>query len=155
VDPWRRLVRKIQVNERPVELAAELRRMRTYTDPERKGYLSPMERYQPIDSLPRDLDGVFLIGHPDSTPAMKDLCQRVGFVVDGERLTYDGTTISLNDGSALAMVDLGQGKRCAIGLGTVILEPNIGRARLALTDGYGRFLRGVTEPKSTGHLTLR
>jgi len=75
--------------------------------------------------------------------------------VSGNNLTYDGTTIDLNNGCALAVVDLGEGKNCVIGLGKTRVAPDLGRARLALTDNLGRFLRGKTDPKTSGFLTFK
>jgi hypothetical protein len=68
-------------------------------------------------------------------------------------LTYRGTTIDLRQGSALALIDLGNGKKCAIGLGKTLMPPNLGRAQVGITDELGRFLRGETQPKKTGFWT--
>jgi hypothetical protein len=114
-----------------------------------------MDMARASEQVPGDLDGVFLVGHPDGVPAMRDLCRKAGFVVAGDKLTYDGTTIDLDEGAALAIVDLGNGKSCAIGLGTTVRPPNVGNSRLCLVDGRGRFLRGVTEPRKTGPLVFR
>ena len=83
------------------------------------------------------------------------MCSRVGFKVDGDFLTYDGTTIDLREGAAFAIVDLGGGKTCGIGLGQTVLPPDPGAARLCVVDKYGRFLRGVTEPRRRGKTTFR
>ncbi|HEY0868735.1 MAG TPA: M1 family aminopeptidase [Fimbriimonas sp.] len=154
-DPWRRLLRPISAEESPAEFATLAARMQVYSDPAQKDFLSSYGRGRRLDKLPSDLNQVFLIGHPDSTPQMRALCQKVGFEVSGNSLTYKGTTIDLTKGGAVAIVDLDEGRRCAIGLGRTRTEPILGRARLALFDEYGRFLRGLSEPKTTGPLTFR
>jgi hypothetical protein len=155
-DPWRKILRNIHENERPTELRNVLVGTGRYTDPKRADWLPGYpSRARTLDRLPENLDGVFVVGHPDSLPVLRPLCAQVGFIVSGDRLTYDGTMIDLNDGGALAVVDLPGGGRCVIGLGKTVLPPNVGRARLAITDGYGRFLRGVSEPKRSGRLTFR
>ena len=88
-------------------------------------------------------------------PMMLDLCHRAGFDVMGDKLTYGSTTIDLNHGCALAIVDLGGGKRCLIGLGKTRVAADTGRAQVAITDDLGRFLRGKTEPKTSGNLTFK
>jgi hypothetical protein len=98
---------------------------------------------------------MFIIGHPSTVPLLASLCASVGFKVSGDKLTYDGTTIDLNHGSAIAVVDLPNGKQCMIGLGKTRVRPDVGRARLALTDDLGRFLRGKTDPKTSGNLMFK
>lgn len=154
VDPWRRILRVTKSDERPVELASLLERFRRFTDPKHKDWMKG-EGGDELSALPADLSGVLIVGSPETLPAMNALCAKAGFVVNGNKLTYDGTTVDLNSGGALAIVDLPGGKRCAIGLGKTALEPNPGRARLALFDGYGRFLRGVTEPKTSGWMSFK
>jgi hypothetical protein len=154
-DPWRRLLRRYERDETPIELQSALARMSRYTDPSTPDWLQGFADRKKITILPADLENVFIVGSPERLGAMAPLCEKVGFKVRGDKLTYDGTTIDLKQGSALAVVDLGGGKLCAIGLGKTALEPRFGRARLAVTDGYGRFLRGKTEPKTSGFLTYR
>lgn len=154
VDRWRRILRKIGPDEEPVSLANLLPKLSRYTDPARPDEL-PGVGARPTVGAPSDADGKFIVGRPETLPILGDLCRRVGFVVHGNELTYDGTTIDLNRGCAAAIVDLGGGRRCAIGLGRTLVTPDFGRARLALTDGLGRFLRGRTEPKTSGNLTFR
>jgi len=153
-DPWLRLLRNIDDTEQPLQLRRFLGRCKRYRDPAHPAWLDTI-RGDTISVLPKDLDGVLIIGSPESVPIMKDLCWRVGFKVEGNKLSYKDTTIDLDHGAALAIVDLGAGKRCAIGLGTTEAELVYGRSRLAVMDGYGRFLRGVTDPKTTGPLTYR
>jgi hypothetical protein len=90
------------------------------------------------------LDKKFLIGHPSTMPELKQLCAKVGFSVNGDILTYLGTTINLKSAAAVAVIDLGDGKKCAIGLGTCRMEPNIGHAYIGIVDDLGRMLRGKT-----------
>ena len=89
-----------------------------------------------------DLDKKFLIGNPATMPELKGLCDKVGFIVDGDSLTYDGTTIDLKSQAAVAIVDLGAGKQCGIGLGVCQMRPNIGIGYMGLVDNLGRALRG-------------
>jgi hypothetical protein len=86
---------------------------------------------------------------------MKALCDKAGFTVEGNKLSYKGTEIDLEHGAALAVVDLGGGRSCVIGLGKTRRRPDFGRARTVLVDDLGRFLRGKTDPKTSGYLTYR
>ncbi len=153
-DPWRRLLRRYGADEAPVTLRAALRTAKRYSDPAHKDWLPGFGR-QSLGTLPSDGDSVLLVGSPETLPEMRAMCDKVGFKVTGSKLTYDGTTIDLNSGAAMAVVDLANGKRCVIGLGKTLREPAYGRARLVLVDKYGRFLRGKTEPKTSGFLTAR
>lgn len=96
------------------------------------------------EKLPEDLSKTIIIGHPDTTPALKELCAKAGFAVNGEILTYKGTTINLKQAAAFAVVSLADGKQCAIGIGTCERVPKLGRATTGLVEKYGRFLRGET-----------
>lgn len=153
-DPWRKLLRRTESNEAPAELRGLLRRFKRYNDPKRPGWM-PFGPQGTSEAPPSDLTNAFLIGSPETMPAMKSLCDKVGFQVSGNKLTYKGTTIDLNAGAAMALVDLGGGKMCAIGLGATRLSPETGRARLCVVDDLGRVLRAETEPKTSGFLTAR
>jgi hypothetical protein len=61
----------------------------------------------------------------------------------------------LKQGGAMAVLDLGKGRRVGVGLGMTEIPPEFGRARVAVFDRLGRFLRGQTEPKTSGYLTVR
>jgi hypothetical protein len=152
-DPWRRLLRRYGRDETPVQLDVFLRNARVYRDPAKPDWTGPAGRQTRIQELPESLDGVLIVGSPDTTPRMRELCRRVGFEVAGDRLTYRGTTIDLRQGAAMAVVDLEGGGRAAIALGRTDGRPQMGRARLVLVDDLGRFLRGYTEPKTSGFLT--
>ncbi len=154
-DPWRRLLRPIQPDEAPVSLASELEQAKRFTDSAHRDYLPGVGAGASLSSLPSDLNDAFIVGHPSTVPQMAALCKKVGFSVSGDSLSYKGTTIDLNKGSALAVVELGNGKRCVIGLGKVRHFPNFGRAKVALTDDLGRFIRGETQPKTSGFLTFK
>jgi hypothetical protein len=108
-----------------------------------------------VSTLPADLSNMFIVGHPDTVPQMRDLCARAGFKVDGNKLTWQGTEIDLTKGGAVAVVNLDNGKHCVIGLGQTRVPPSFGRARTVLVDDLGRFLRGQTDPKTQGYLTFR
>lgn len=154
IDPWRRILRPIRPDETPTQISTSLSRMTRYTDPKHPQDIANMRAGRTTDTAPTNPAGMFLVGRPSSLPMMAELCQRVGFKVQGEALTYRGTTIDLRKGGAVAVVDLGGGKECMIGLGVTRLRPSVGRARVALVDEYGRFLRGETEPKRSGFLTF-
>jgi hypothetical protein len=86
---------------------------------------------------------------------MKDLCVKAGFSVKGQNLTYRGTTIDLTKTGAVAIVDLGEGKRCGIALGKCDLAPKLGKAHVGLVDDLGRMLRGATRfPLNASSLPL-
>lgn len=154
-DPWLKLLRNAEGNERSPSLESELGGMAKYVDPAHSDYCANVRSRKTIPQLPADLNGVFLAGHPSTLPRLKALCAKAGFSVNGNQLAYGGTTIDLTKGAALALIDLGQGKQCAIGLGKTLVSPTTGRARLALVDELGHFLRGVTQPKTSGFLTFR
>jgi hypothetical protein len=154
IDPWRRVLRQIEGDESPTELRSLLGSLPRFTDPAHKEYLPDMSERENKFEAPADAAGKFIVGNPATMPILAGLCDKVGFKVVGDRLTYDGTTIDLNHGSALAVVDLGGGKQCIIGLGKTRVRPDPGRARLVLTDDLGRFLRGKTDPKTKGALTF-
>lgn len=156
-DPWHRLLRRYGSDERPVMLAGSMG-VRRFRDPAHPDWLTEVggRRTGPgLKEMPADLDGLLLIGSPETLPAMRPLCAKVGFVVSGDTLTWRGTTVDLRSGGAMAVVDLGEGKRCTIALGKMRLAPNPGHARIALFDRLGRFVRGETDPKTSGGLTAR
>lgn len=97
-----------------------------------------------VETLPKDLDKVVIVGHPRTTPALTPLLAKVGMTVANDSLTWRGTTVDLRKAGAVALVELGDGKRCAIVLGTAAFEPSVGRASVAVFDQFGRFLNGVT-----------
>jgi hypothetical protein len=138
MDPYHKALRTGQVGDQ-MSWESAIRRMKVYRDD--SGYLPSMGR-SAMTKLPDDLDGVLIIGHPDKTLRMKELCQKAGFEVKGNNLSYRGTTVDLNICGAVAVVPLGDGKKCAIALGKPSMMPNSGRASIAVVDGLGRFLRG-------------
>lgn len=154
LDPWLRLVRRIQSGEAPPSLAQTASRWRVWRHPKRSNWL-PALRQGKVDALLQDWANTVVVAHPDDLPKMKDLCARAGFSVQGNTLTYKGTRVDLGKGGALALIDLPGGKRCAIGLGTSFYRPNTGHARTAVFDHLGRFLRGVSEPKTAGPLVYQ
>ncbi len=104
---------------------------------------------------PAEVAGTVWIANPSTDKAAKLLCERVGFKVNGNSLTYDGTTVDLRKGAAAAVVDLADGKQAVIALGVVKHGLNPGRARLAVFDEYGRVLRAKTDPKTKGWGTFK
>jgi len=155
IDPWRQSLRPISEQETPVQLGGALGGLRKVVEPTHADWMKNVEGNDEDGKTTTDPAGCFLVGSPETWPLMADLCKRAGFVVKGDQLAYDGTTIDLTKGCAVAIVDLPEGKRCAIGLGKTRIRPGFGRSRLCLTDDLGRFLRGSTEPKTAGPLTFR
>lgn len=124
---------------------AQTRRMPVVLDKNHADWIPARARTAEWDG--KQQENLLFVGHPETSPVVAELCKKVGFAVQGSKLTYRGTTIDLNSGAALALVDLGDGKRCGLRLGKTRKEPSTGSARVAITDGYGRFLRGETEPR--------
>lgn len=156
LDPWRQALREISPAESPKSIYGELGSAHKLVEPAHRDWMNGFGGRAEA-ATPGDVDpaGKFLVGSPETWPAMRALCERAGFAVHGNLLTYQGTTIDLRHGAALAVVDLEGGKRCLIGLGKTQMPPNPGRARLVLTDDLGRFVRGKTDPKTTGPWTFR
>lgn len=153
-DPWRRIVRKIATNEAPMELGTKLRTLKRVDYRPEAGWLYGIGR---AGAKPEkaDLNGLFLVGTPQDDAALRALYMKAGISVQGNKLIYKGTTIDLEKGGFVALVDLPAGGVCAIGAGKIQYPPNFGRSRLMVFDELGRFVRGVTEPKVRGNLTFR
>jgi hypothetical protein len=157
-DPYDRILRE-RLASQALRVQSRLQSLRPIVDAQHRQYADTFGAFANMNNAataaPSDPAGAFFIGHPDSVPAMRDLCRRAGFTVQGDTLTYDGTKIDLKDGAAVAIIDLGGGKTCAIGLGVTKRTPSVGNAMLALVDGNGRFLRGKTDPRRDGPLVFR
>ncbi|HLO99393.1 MAG TPA: M1 family aminopeptidase, partial [Fimbriimonas sp.] len=117
------------------------RRLQVVRDAARPDY---MERYQGSSPEVTDPAGKFLIGHPSTMPILKELCLKAGFGVNGDTLIYQGLTVNLKKSAAVAVIDLGGGKKCAIAIGTCKMRPNIGHAYQGVVDDLGRLLKGKT-----------
>ncbi|MBC8065506.1 MAG: hypothetical protein H7Y17_11785 [Chlorobia bacterium] len=153
-DPWRRIMRPIGEDETPVELNSVVRSLRRVDYRPERGWLQGVGG----PKSPRGsggLDGLFLVGTPADDSALRDLYTKAGIMLEGNLLTYQGAKIDLSLGGFVALVDLPGGGRCAIGAGKVRYPPRFGRTRLMVFDELGRFVRGVTEPKTRGNLTFR
>lgn len=156
-DPWQRLLRRGDKDETPIQLRNNLPNSR-YRDPAHPDWMTELggRRTGPgLRELPEDLADTLIIGSPENLPAIRPLCDKVGFKVEGNLLTWNGTTVDLTQGGAMAVVELEGGKTCTLALGKTRLSPEPGRARLALFDPNGRFVTGVTDPKTKGFLTAR
>lgn len=158
LDPWRKLLMARPSEEPPLSLAGFAERASVYVDPS----LASAPRPGPgrvLKELPENLDGTIWMGDPEKSARFKILCERAGFQVTGNSLRYGegtgATTIDLRRGGAAAVVDLASGGRCAIWLGRTQLPFRTGNARTVVVDEYGRFLRGRTDPVSTGPLAFR
>jgi aminopeptidase N len=154
LDPYLRLVRPIANSELPPRLDQIVGHLTPYVEAAHADWGLTFG-VKDSQALPADPAGAFVIGSPESSPLVARLCQQVGFSVTGNKLTYDGTTIDLDHGGAMALVDLPNGQRCVIGLGKARIYPNFGRARLVVFDDLGRVLRAKTEAKTHGFLTYR
>lgn len=154
LDPWRQAVRPIGEDEAPISVESLLDRLPKFVDPAHPDWMANAGGRTKASDV-NDPAGKFIVGSPESLPVLRPLCARVGFAVQGDRLTYRGTTVDLRKGGAIAAVELEGGKRCVIGLGRTRLPLEIGHARTVLVDDLGHFLRGETEPKTTGRLVFR
>jgi hypothetical protein len=153
-DPWRRLLRTYHSDETPYDLHSIMHSSRRYVEPAHADW-GQVVGGSTLSELPDDLNGVVIVGSPESMPALKPLFHQVGFEVSGNRVTYRGTSVDLDKGAAFAVVDLPGGGHCCLAMGKSIFDPNFGRSRVCIVDEYGRFLRGSTEPKTSGWLTAR
>jgi hypothetical protein len=157
-DPYDRIPRNRGSVQQP-RFGERASRMRAVIDPRQAAYgqaLRSLARSAIVTAeVPADLNGVLLIGHPDTMPELRDLCAKAGFAVNGDKLTYKGTTVDLDEGGAVALIELGPGRTCAIGLGTPVVHASTGSARVCVFDKYGRFLRGETAPRREGSLAFR
>lgn len=153
MDPYHRALRS-GGDVRTGSVGETLGSLRIVRDTQRHEYLTQFGRATSSDIT--DVNGKMLIGHPSTMPTLTALCKKVGFIVDGNKLTYDGTTIDLTKGAAIAIVELGGGKRCGIALGTTKLRPNLGMASVGLVDELGRALRGkVNFPLNASAISLK
>ncbi|MGV3616876.1 MAG: M1 family metallopeptidase [Fimbriimonas sp.] len=155
VDPWRQAVREIAPAETPVLLTRLLASFPKVVDPKHPDWLTNTGGRAQTATGTVDPAGKFLVGSPETWPLLRSLCSKAGFEVSGNGLTYKGTTIDLTQGAAIAVVDLEGGKQCIIGLGKTEHPIDFGRTCLIVADNLGRFLRGVSEPKTRGPLTYR
>lgn len=151
IDPYRRMLRDIHDDEAPVQLSTALRGtvVRDAAHPEYANTLKGTA----TDA--GDLGGKVLVGHPDTMPALKPLLDQLGWTVVKNRLTFEDTSIDLNNGAAYAVVDLPDGKRCTVVIGRTQIPANYGEARFGLFDAYGRLLRAKTDPKTSGFMTFK
>lgn len=151
-DPWRALIRRISEDESPASIAGFSGRV--YRESQRSDW---RPEYGKGDSAVDMTDpaGCVLVGSPETWPALRAIADRAGLKVSGDFVEYDGTKLDLSHGTATALVRLANGKYCLLAMGKSQISPNSGDARLCLADNLGRFLRGVTEPKTSGNLTYR
>jgi len=146
IDPFNVALRDKKPDERPVSIEPMLRSGRRVVDAKSPFALKLLQRGVGASAIPADPNGQVIFGHPDTLPGMRGLLDKAGLKVTANQLTFDGTKVDLREGGALAVVELGEGKRCLVGIGTVDLDPNPGNARLMVFDRYGRMLRGRTDP---------
>lgn len=108
-----------------------------------------------IDALPADFanKAVYVGLDKANDPGVIAAFQSAGIHINGDTASWNGTTINLKDGCALAMVKFSDGVGVII-LGNPSFSPETGDASLALTDGLGRFLRGKTSFVRSGPWTF-
>ncbi|MBX3097054.1 MAG: hypothetical protein KF812_09345, partial [Fimbriimonadaceae bacterium] len=155
-DPYDRIMTS-RSTRAPESLVSRLSRMDAIVNPNTREWArtADFNSLKISSDVPANPNGMVLVGHPDDWPGMRTLCDRAGFVVNGNSLTYDGTTIDLRHGAAGAIIEYEPGVTIGIVLGKTRRHMDTGRASVALTDELGRFLRGTTEPRMTGEFVFR
>ncbi|MBS1709159.1 MAG: hypothetical protein JSS65_10620 [Armatimonadetes bacterium] len=103
--------------------------------------------------VPADMDKTFLVGHPDTMPALKPVLEKAGVAFRGDTFTYHGAKFDLKDSAVVGVVDLA-GKRVRFQVGSIRREAKVGDAAVAVVDKLGRFLRGQTHPVRSGSAAL-
>ncbi len=151
-DPWGKLLRKYLRDEEPRTIDG-FASDKIYRDPKQPEFRSKLKGN--LATFPSNLNGVTLVGSPETMPQLKPLCAKVGLVVKGGKASYRGTTVDLREGTASAIVDLDGGGHCLITMGASRWNPKLGKASVGLADVLGRFLDGRTDPKTSGFLTFR
>ena len=151
-DPWRKLLRRIKPDESPSSIS-DFRAAGVYRDPSASTVRPDLKGT--LSQIPSDLTNIVIAGNPSTNPTLRSLCSRAGFAVEGNNLTYRGTTIDLAHGTATAVLKLPSGGSCMIAVGSSRWRPNPGSANICLADELGRFLDGETLPKTSGSLTLQ
>ncbi len=154
IDPYMRAYREFAKDERPVSIARELRALKVVRDPKHPEYW-PELTGNATDINEADLEGKLLVGNPATMPAMKALFEKLGWSMKGNNLVWEDTQTDVRSGGGIALVDLGGGKFCGVAIGKMLHPAKYGKARSAILDNYGRFLKGKTEPKTAGTLTKR
>ncbi|MES1228400.1 MAG: hypothetical protein ABUL72_06985, partial [Armatimonadota bacterium] len=91
------------------------------------------------------------VGTPTGLPAMKPVLDAAGFTVEGNTLTYDGTSIDLTNGGAAAVVTMPDGSQAAVKLGKVAHLKRLGKASTVVLDRLGHVLRAKTLVRTQGH----
>ena len=152
-DPWQRLLRT-RSGEKTARLLDAGSQMKVWIEMDRATWQPHIGRDK-VAAMPTQLDNMILVGSPETSPKLKPLFEKAGFKVKGTKLTYDGTTIDLNKGQAMALIDLPNGKQCIVCAGKSRLSASCERARLCLVDSLGRVLRAKTEPNRRGSLSFR
>ncbi|MBS1723920.1 MAG: hypothetical protein JSS66_13310 [Armatimonadetes bacterium] len=158
LDPWDRLLTD-RTGADPDRIAEFFGHAKCYVAAGSESWLTPwrslLGRANPVNTMPSKLDGWLLITDPSRDAQAAKLLKSVGFIVKGNKLTYDGTTIDLNAGCAIAMVALPDGGKCAFALGKSRITPEVGKCKLGLFDVYGRMLRAVSDPRTKGNLAFK
>lgn len=153
LDPYRFLIRPIAADEKPLQIQSAKAALKISLDPAHPDWGPTFGQSAGSPTTVRN--GTFFVGSPESLPAIADLFEKVGFKVSGNNLTYHNKTIDLNHGAAEAVIDLGDGVICGIGLGKTRIPLDPGAARVGIFDDLGRLIDGEVEPKLKGALTFK
>ncbi len=141
-DPYDQLIHKLSSADPRMTIQKALR---SFTKLGLGNFAKAFGSLQAIDSVPKDLAGKALIigSNMSDQKNIQRLFQSVGIKIENNTASWQGTTIDLNQGCAMAIVGSGA-ERGLIVIGNVSFLPETGDAKLALTDDLGRFLRGKT-----------
>ncbi len=148
LDPFDRLLLPRRPNE-PIRWGEGSRRMATY-DP--KNLIEGRNR---LEEKPGYLSNVLFVGTPAEMPELAQYWAEAGFTFEGNTANYQGKSVDLAHGAAVAIVEFEPGKFVGLRAGKTKYNPNTGIASAALVDDYGRFLTGVTQPRTNGPLVRR
>ncbi len=155
-DPYERIM-MMRSATGPAQLSRELGRLQAVVHPDAQAWANSADlgRTTVTPDFPANPANRVLVGNPDQWPQLLPLLEQAGMTVNGNELTYDGTTIDLTKGGAAAIVAAPDGQPIVLLLGQTRRPMKTGKARIALCNEYGFFLRGLTEPRMEGELAFR
>lgn len=130
------------------------RRMTVYVSDAAKEWWSG-GRTKPLTEAPTDGSGAILVAKPGSNKVLDKMLGIAGVKVTGSKATFKGTTVDLDHGAVVGIVQVGPEKWGGFKIGKSMRDPHVGLASIAVTDDYGRFLRGETRPRTTGPMVFR
>ncbi|RYG21597.1 hypothetical protein EON82_18530, partial [bacterium] len=74
IDPWRKAVRKVAADEEPMSVAKAVEDLPKFVDPQHRDWMTEMSGHGVTRTL-GDPAGKFIVGSPETLPAMKPLCE--------------------------------------------------------------------------------